>query len=240
MRAGADIILTASYQASMAGFMKKGMYALEARETIFSSVMLACMAREKYRAEGGEKANRPLLIGASIGPYGATLADGSEYTGAYMPVSHRALQEYYEPKIEALLAPRKNYRVDFLAFETMPSFEEVKFVLSFMKKFPGARVTVCFSRVEEALRAQAFLDKDPQVAAWGLNCLSVDEMTKGIEAISSLRASGGPEWKPLMIYPNEKAPCCDQVKAWQEKGVRIVGGCCNTGPDDISEISKFA
>jgi homocysteine S-methyltransferase len=239
LRAGADIILTASYQASLAGFMQHGMYLREARETIFSSVMLACMAREKYRAEASspEAAARPILIGASIGPYGATLADRSEYTGDYMrSLNYEKLQEYYEPKIEALLSPRKNYRVDFLAFETMPSAAEVLFILGFMKKYPNARLTFAFSRVDEALRALPALERDPQVAAWGFNCLSVNEISSGLEQVAAFRASGGP-FKPLMVYPNgENIAWHELVKHWLDLGVSILGGCCQTGPEDISKI----
>jgi homocysteine S-methyltransferase len=240
LRAGADIILTASYQASIKGFVEKGMYVREARETIFSSVMLACMAREKYIEESGPAAKRPILIGASIGPYAATLADMSEYSEAKIPVSPDKLQEYYEPKIEALLSPRKNFRVDFLAFETMPSLAEVKYVLNFMKRFPGARMTICFSRVEEALRGHQVLDGDPQVASWGLNCLSAAEITDGLRQLAAIRTRNGTQAiKPLMAYSNGTANWSQIVPDWRAAGAHLIGGCCKTGPDDVAQIAKF-
>jgi S-methylmethionine-dependent homocysteine/selenocysteine methylase len=150
LRAGSDVLLTASRDVSLAGLMRAGMYLREARETIFSSVMLACMAREKFRAESTDSAakERKILIGGSIGP-----ARTEKYG------------EYYEPKIEALLSPRKNYRIDFLSFENVVAVDEVLYILAFMKKFPAARLTFSFENSEQLLGLSSILERDKQVTA---------------------------------------------------------------------------
>lgn len=241
MHAGADIITTASYQASLDGFMKYGMYLREARETIFSSVMLACLAREKYYSDSA--VTRPILLAASCGPYGAYLADQSEYTGAYMPVAENKLREYFEPKIEALLSPRKNFFVDFLLLETMPSMGEVQFVLRLLKRYPSARCVVSFSVVDEALKSCEMLEKDPQVLAWGLNCLGTGELTEGLKRICEDRArNGSSEIKPLWAAPNGSNSSMDwteMISQWNQLGVRIHGGCCHTRPADTQQINQI-
>lgn len=247
LEAGADILLTASYQASIKGFEKYGMYNREARETIFSSVMLATYAREKY-FETNPK--RPILIGGSCGPYGAYLADGSEYTGAYFTDQdfESKLAAYYHDKIEVLLSPRKNYRIDFLMFETLPLAQEAQLILSHMRKYSGAPVVFSFSRIDAALQAARLFAKEPQVAALGLNCMSVENIIKALPQLAPLTE------KPLMVYPNGGGSYDAKTKKWaphepvdwkalndicDRYNVKIRGGCCRTAPSDIAELRNL-
>lgn len=262
LEAGADIILTSSYQASIKGFMQYGMYNREARETIFSSVMLACYAKEKY-FETHEK--RPVLIGGSCGPYGAYLADGSEYTGAYESGSgfEKNLAEYYFDKIEVLLSPRRHYQVDFLLFETLPLLKEAQFILSHMRKYSGAPVVFSFSRAEVAYEAAKVFAKDPQVAAIGINCMSAENTTAALRELATRSV------KPLFAYPNGGGTYDSKTKKWSadnqagpaqtgrnqsgtdqsnwaefiktcdELNVKVRGGCCRTTPDDIKAIRSI-
>lgn len=247
LEAGADILLTASYQASIKGFEKYGMYNREARETIFSSVMLATYAREKYFET---HAKRPILIGGSLGPYGAYLADGSEYTGTYFTDQdfESKLASYYHDKIEVLLSPRKNYRIDFLMFETLPLAQEAELILSHMRKYSGAPVVFSFSRVDAALQAARLFAKDTQVAAIGLNCMSSTQIVKALPQLAGLTE------KPLIAYPNGGGTYDATTKKWaqiepvdwkafyetcDQYKVKIRGGCCRTSPADIRELHKL-
>jgi homocysteine S-methyltransferase len=147
MMAGADIILTASYQASVNGFKSYGLYDREARETIFSSIMLACYAREKFLEQQSQETPRTILIGASCGPYGAILADGSEYNPHYIDMKNGTIQkeisaalvDYYQTKIEILLAPRNKFSCNFLAFETLPSHIEAQVIAAILAQGTGCR-----------------------------------------------------------------------------------------------------
>ena len=124
LSAGADIITTASYQASVQGFKRRGLNEHETLRTIRNAVNLAWDARESL---GHREPGRRMLIAGSVGPYGAFLADGSEYRGDYQ-VSQQALEEFHLPRIHALLAGS----VDVLAFETLPSAPEVLALLDIL------------------------------------------------------------------------------------------------------------
>lgn len=99
-RAGAQVAITASYQATPDGFAARGLDEAQSRSLIGKSVELARQARESYLAENPTA--KGLLIAGSVGPYGAYLADGSEYRGDYQR-SAQVFQEFHRPRVEALL-----------------------------------------------------------------------------------------------------------------------------------------
>ena len=74
----------------------------QAEELIAKSVEIFLEAREEWWQEEGEKAGHtwPLCL-ASVGPYGAYLADGSEYRGHY-EVSEETLYEFHKHRMELL------------------------------------------------------------------------------------------------------------------------------------------
>ena len=111
-RAGAQVAITASYQATPAGFAARGLDDAQSRALIGKSVELARKAREAYLAENPQAGT--LLVAGSVGPYGAFLADGSEYRGDYQR-SAAEFQVFHRPRVEALL----DAGADLLACETL-------------------------------------------------------------------------------------------------------------------------
>ena len=99
LEAGADCIVTASYQASSVGLPWDGV-GLEA--VLDRAVALACEARDAFDATRPPDRVRP-LVAASIGPYGAALADGSEYRGDY-GLTRSELRAFHAPRFRHLAA----------------------------------------------------------------------------------------------------------------------------------------
>lgn len=250
--AGADIAITASYQASTTGLAEqRDMSEADAQALIRKSVELAQAARDEVLSTPIE-AGRGLLVAGSVGPYGAYLADGSEYRGDYV-VSRQAMQAFHRPRIQALV----DANVDMLALETMPNFAEVEALLALLSsEFPHVRAWVsCTLRDGETMSdgtpleaLAAVVDDDPEIIAVGVNCVPKELVTPALRA---LRAETG---KPLLCYPNssevwnavhktwggivdaQKSGWLDLVREWKEAGARMIGGCCRTGPEDIKAI----
>lgn len=141
-RAGAQVAITASYQATPAGFAARGLDEAQSKTLIGKSVELARKAREAYLAENPLAG--ALLVAGSVGPYGAFLADGSEYRGDYLR-SDEEFQAFHRPRVEALL----DAGADLLACETMPNFAEMKALAELLTAYPRARG----SRLPSAMRS---------------------------------------------------------------------------------------
>jgi homocysteine S-methyltransferase len=129
-RAGAQVAITASYQATPAGFAARGLDEAQSRALIGKSVELARKAREAYLAENPHAGT--LLVAGSVGPYGAYLADGSEYRGDYVR-SAEEFTAFHRPRVEALL----DAGADLLACETLPSFAEIKALAALLVSIPA-------------------------------------------------------------------------------------------------------
>lgn len=247
-RAGADIATTASYQATVAGFARRGFSEREALNLIKRSVQLAAAAREDFLAENPDSAV-PLIAG-SVGPYGAFLADGSEYRGDY-GLSEQELVDFHRPRVAALLEAG----VDILACETVPCLLEAGAIVRLLEEFPAAGAWISFSagdgqhtnHGERLADCAAFLDLSPQVLAVGINCTSPRFIPQLIREICR-----GTQ-KPVLVYPNSgevydvvtrtwqgETRCeayGEQAHAWFEAGASIIGGCCRTTPDHIAEVN---
>jgi homocysteine S-methyltransferase len=246
--AGADCLITASYQASRIGFAAKGISAAAADQLILDSVALACTARDEFLAANADTTRTP-LVAASIGPYGATLADGSEYTGDYSICEHE-LREFHEQRIRLL----DGSAADLFACETIPNITEAK-VLSELLADVDKPAWVCFSckdakRISDGnlLRdACALFAAHPKVLAVGVNCTPPQFITGLIaEALA-----GAPD-KAIVVYPNSgetyhaddnswSGDCADaafgfRVAEWLQAGAQVIGGCCRTGPAEITQI----
>lgn len=128
-RAGAQCAITASYQATPAGFAARGLDEAQSKALIGKSVELARKAREAYLAENPQAGT--LLVAGSVGPYGAYLADGSEYRGDYVR-SKDEFQGFHRPRVEALL----DAGADLLACETLPNFTEIKALAELLAEYP--------------------------------------------------------------------------------------------------------
>jgi homocysteine S-methyltransferase len=252
-RAGADCAITASYQASYEGFARRGYTAEQSTGLIQASVQLALEARAQYLAETAGLGRPQPLVAASVGPYGAFLADGSEYRGDY-DLDLAGLMEFHRPRMAALLAAGP----DLLACETIPCLLEARALVSLLSEFPAARAWFSFSARDEAhtchgetmAECAAVLEACPQVLAIGINC-SAPKYIPGL--VANLRAATS---KPILVYPNSgeiynpannswtgETDCAafgEQAKDWYQAGARLLGGCCRTTPDHIRAISAWA
>jgi len=251
--AGADCAISASYQASFAGFARRGIGETEAAELMARSVRLAAEARDGFWADAGGGGGRPRpFVAASVGPYGAILHDGSEYRGDY-GLSEAALADFHRPRIAVLLAAG----ADLLACETIPCLAEARALLRLLGEFPAARAWVSFSARDEAHTAQgeplaaclAEVGAHPQVVAVGVNCTA----PRFIPAI--VAAARAATDRPIVVYPNSgerfeaatnswagEAACdafASDARAWYVAGARLIGGCCRTTPEHIRELAAW-
>ncbi len=246
LEAGAEILLTASYQVSRRGYAEFGLAPERADAALLRSVELACQARTEFP-------ERRILIAASLGPYGAALHNGAEYHGNYN-CTFAELVMFHRERI-AVLAESE---ADLLAFETLPSLEEAQAIGEALKPRPELAAWLCFNCPEaqaaklqvahgEALRdCAAFAASLPQTIAVGINCTQPKWLPT---LIPELRAASD---KPIVVYPNSgegwdaETRCWigasdpeefgRQAKTWFEAGAQIVGGCCRTRPSHIREI----
>jgi homocysteine S-methyltransferase len=242
--AGANVAITSSYQATFEGFAKRGIGHEEAARLLALSVELAREAARQARDKG---VARPLWVAASVGPYGAMLADGSEYRGRY-GLSVDELERFHRPRLEVLAAAAP----DVLALETVPDAEEAEALLRAVRGLgvpawlsytvDGDR-TRAGQPLEEAFAPAADAD---EVIAVGVNCCAPGDV-EGAVAVAA-RVTG----KPVVVYPNSGeawdararawqgrstfAP--EQVLRWRESGARLIGGCCRVGPEAVASIAR--
>ncbi|MDQ0381915.1 homocysteine S-methyltransferase [Amycolatopsis thermophila] len=235
-RAGARVATTASYQASFAGFAEAGLDRGEAVRLLEVSVELA----REARTDPGQ------LVAASIGPYGATLADGSEYRGHY-GLSVAELAAFHRPRAEVLAAAGP----DLLACETVPDVDEAEAMLLAIEGL-GVPAWLSYTIDGEATRggqplteAFAVARGNDQVVAVGVNCCDPRDVAA---AVTIAREASG---KPVIAYPNSGenwdararrwagssrfAPAL--VRDWLDAGASWVGGCCRVGPGDIAALA---
>jgi homocysteine S-methyltransferase len=248
--AGADVAITASYQASYQGFAARGLSHADTDRALQRSVALARSARERFHARH-PNSRRTLQVAASVGPYGAILHDGSEYRGDY-GLSEDELFAFHRPRIAALLAAKP----DLLACETIPSLAEARAVVRALRLTPTARAWISFTcrdaahtaagdAIEQCARE---LDAEPRVVAIGVNCVSPTLVTPLIAALRSGTS------KPIVVYPNSgevwnaDSRCWEgsaarftaYVREWIAAGASWIGGCCRTTPADIRQIRDIA
>jgi homocysteine S-methyltransferase len=247
--AGADCATTASYQASYEGFAAIGLDADETTRLLRLSVDLARSARDRYRRDHPED-RRKLFVAASVGPYGATLHDGSEYRGDY-GLTAAQLVAFHARRFEVLATAG----ADFLACETIPVLEEARAYVELLSQRPELRAWLSFtspdgvhtSHGEPLADCARLVDRVPNVIAVGVNCVKPEVVG---DAIRALRSATG---KPIVVYPNSGeswsagdeswhgAPGRESLAAlapgWIAAGARMVGGCCRTGPADIRALS---
>jgi len=251
--AGADAAITASYQASLEGFARRGIDREAALGLMRRSVTLAREARDAFWARPENRHGRPRpLVAASIGPYGAMLADGSEYRGDY-GLTEDDLVAFHRPRMAAVVAAG----ADLLACETIPCLAEARALARLLHEFPDTMAWFSFSARDAAhichgeplAEAAALLDDHPQVAAVGVNCTAPRFVPDLVRAARSRTA------RPIVVYPNsgevydvdrrawretpDAGAFAEQARQWFRAGARIVGGCCRTTPDDIRALSAW-
>jgi homocysteine S-methyltransferase len=235
-RAGADVGISASYQASFLGFVRRGLEPKHAAELMRLSVRLVQEARDRVAPV------RRLLAAASIGCYGASLADGSEYRGDY-DLTVEELVDWHRPRLETLLEAAP----DLLACETIPCLAEVEALARLLGEYEVPAWIACTCRDETTLRsgesfaeAMRIASEPVNVVAVGVNC-TAPEHVEGL-----LRIAAGVSGKLLVAYPNSGevwhdghwtlAPHPLAWTAWHAAGARLLGGCCRTTPDTIRSL----
>ncbi len=250
LEAGATCIISASYQASRRGLMTLGVSASEADALIVRSVELAREARRRFLVSNPATA-WPILIAASVGPYGAALHDGSEYVGAYA-VSKAAIREFHAHRLELL----DGSGADILACETIPDCQEAA-VLCELLRTTVTPAWISFSCKDgrhisdgTPIRECAALFRDhPTVLAVGVNCTPPQFISS---LIRELRESV-PD-RAIVVYPNSgeryeaasntwhgistPVECGLAAQEWSRAGARIIGGCCRMGPRHIRQMHE--
>jgi homocysteine S-methyltransferase len=241
-RAGAMIATTASYQASVDGFAGRGIDAAQTARLLRLSVRLARDARQEVSGDGLQR-----WVTASVGPYGATLGGGQEYTGRY-GLSVRRLRDWHRPRLEVLAAAG----ADLLALETLPDADEAEALAGLVQDLDvpcWLSYTIAGDRTRagqplaDAFSVAAGI---PQVLAVGVNCCAPGDVAA---AVAVARKVTG---KPVIAYPNSgeswdgprrawhgrpEFPGPPLVASWIAAGARIVGGCCRVGPADVARIA---
>jgi homocysteine S-methyltransferase len=242
LRAGAEVITTAGYQVSFEGFERAGLGAAECERSLRLSVRLALEERDRH---GGEA-----LVAASLGPWGAMLADGSEYRGDYEP-----------PAVELLDFHRRRARIladegaDLLAFETVPQLREASLIASVLRSEALPPSWISFSCAQGASLPSGELLADAvelvvghaAPAILGVNCTAPPQVSAALAALS-----GAPV--PKVVYPNlgedwdgtagrwtggsGGGDWTELAPGWVAAGARVLGGCCRTTPEQIRRLRE--
>ena len=236
-RAGAALATTASYQASFDGFAARGIGRAKAAGLLRRSVELA---RTACAEVGGVR-----WVAASIGPYGAALADGSEYRGRY-GLSVAELADWHRPRLEVLA----DARPDVFAVETIPDIDEAEALVGLVRQL-GVPAWLSYTidgaktRAGQPLAdAFAVADGVPEIVAVGVNCCAPADV---LPAIAAARETT----KPVIVYPNSGENwdahrrawvgpsrfAAELAPRWVAEGARIVGGCCRMRPADIADMA---
>lgn len=253
LRAGADLIETVSYQISARGYAELGRPEDDWQKALRRSVELAEEARRQYAAEDP----RPILVAASLGPFGAALHNGSEYHGGYA-ISFDELVDFHRERL-AVLAETE---ADCVALETIPSLDEAGAILTALEDFSEISAWLSFTcrdgqhvaHGERLGDCGRLIEGHPQILALGINCTRPDLVENLIlEARFTTR-------KPVIVYPNSGEPWDADSRAWSKPlqgppepgaalaeyaelarqwyaaGAQAVGGCCRTGPAHVRAV----
>ncbi|GMH18836.1 hypothetical protein Nepgr_020677 [Nepenthes gracilis] len=267
LEAGASIIISASYQATIQGFEAKGLSRDEAEVLLRRSVEVACEARDMYyetctKGSWDDPKNevnlgqRPILVAASVGSYGAYLADGSEYSGDYgKSVTLEILKDFHRRRVQVLA----DSGADLIAFETIPNKLEAKAYAELLEE-EDIKIPAWFSfNSKDGINAPSgdsisqcasIADSCGHVAAVGINCTPPRYIHGLIQSIKKVTN------KPIVVYPNsgetydgiqkkwvksagvEDEDFVSYVGEWLEAGASLIGGCCRTTPNTIRALSR--
>ena len=237
--AGAEVGISASYQVSYEGLAAAGIDRAETDRLLALSVRLVAHARDDARASG--------WVAASVGPYGAMLADGSEYRGDYA-LSVAQLRAWHAPRLRTLM----DAGADALAIETIPCLAEVEAVLgevqgSGVPAWLAVTAAMGTLRSGESLaEAYAMADDVDEIIAVGINCSDPLDVASAIVAARTVTV------KPIVVYPNSGEQWdaknrrwmgtpgfpSSLVREWRDAGASLIGGCCRVGPAEISAIGS--
>ncbi|WP_420645191.1 homocysteine S-methyltransferase [Candidatus Leptofilum sp.] len=248
--AGADCIISASYQASLPGLLARGLSEAKAADLIRLAMQLAIQARDQFWAIMANRRGRLRpLVAASVGPYGAYLADGSEYTGVY-DLDEVGLLAWHRPRWEILAQSG----ADLLACETIPSLAEAKALRQLLLETPKMPAWMSFAcqdgtRISDGTSLAdcvQLLNDVPNLIAVGINCTPPRYLPALITAVQNHTT------KQIIVYPNSGEQYDSVSKTWlgqsdpsefgtisrewRKMGALLVGGCCRTRPAHIQQI----
>ena len=255
LEAGCDIIASVNYQASVPGFVAQGLSEDAARDLFREAIRIAGRERDAFAQERAlEPAEQP-LVAVSLGPYGAYLADGSEYRGRYA-ASSEELERFHRERLELAALELRAGNADLVACETLPSLPEARLIAGLLDELelPGWIAFACRDSaltcegqaIAECARA---LEEHPYVVGVGINCTPpqfVPALLEGLRGATS---------KPLLAYPNSGEQyqaathswtgenVLSQVEGstalWHAAGARVLGGCCRSTPENIAQIAAW-
>jgi len=252
LNAGADCITTASYQATVHGFESAGLDSCAAEQLIRHSVRLAQTQRDQFWSNPANRIGRSRpMVAASVGPYGAFMANGAEYTGRY-DLDSRGLMEFHRDRWRLLA----DENPDVMLCETIPSWSETQVLADLANEFPEIPTWISFCCLDSGQlgdgtpidRCVQFLNAIPSVVAIGVNCVSPHSVAT---SISIIRAE---TTKEIVVFPNSGETWDALNKSWQGNnstielanlavtwrrlGASMIGGCCRTGPDQTRQIRQ--
>ena len=250
--AGADCLLTASYQVSAEGFEQIGRTPQDAANAAAHALRASVAIAEKVRSGYQAGSPRRVWIAASLGPYGAMLHNGAEYHGNY-DCSFEELVGFHSRRIAVLAGTN----ADFLAFESIPSLEEARAILAALDPYPNVAAYLSFTCRDgtqvshgETLQACAeLLERRPQVIGIGVNCTRPELISSLIRELAQVTH------KPIVVYPNsgeewDAVNRCwlgdgqiqefgELAGQWRGAGAQWIGGCCRTGPEHVRAITAL-
>ena len=252
LEAGADCLLTASYQVSAEGFLQLGRDPQDAANAAARALRSSVAIAEKVRSDYQAGSSRRIWIAASLGAYGAMLHNGAEYHGNY-DCSFEELVGFHNRRIAVLAGTN----ADFLAFESIPSLEEARAILAALQPYPDVPAYISFtcrdgthvSHGETLQECAELLDKQPQIIGIGVNCTRpelIGSLTSQLAQVTS---------KPIIVYPNsgeqwDAVHRCWQgngqiqefgelARRWRSAGAQWIGGCCRTGPEHVRAVADL-
>jgi len=247
LRAGADCISTVSYQISAKGYAELGRPATDAAAALRESVAIAEVARDHYRKED----DRPVLIAASLGPYGAALHNGAEFHGRY-DIDFDELVAFHAERLAVIAGTN----ADLVALETVPSLDEARAIAAALLRFPSISAWVSFTckdavhvaHGERLAECIAILTGVPQVVAVGMNCTAPNLVASLIAEAKTATD------KPILVYPNSGelwdaknrrwygpsnvSEFAQLARTWYSAGAHAIGGCCRTTPAHIQAVRQ--
>ncbi|MFM1751691.1 MAG: hypothetical protein RL119_653 [Actinomycetota bacterium] len=240
--AGASFVTTASYQCGVEHFEALGQSPSQARNTLLATTAIA---REGVRLHGTQ-------VAASVGPYGASLADGSEYHGDY-GTSFATVEKYHRRKLEVLVESEP----DAFAVETQLRTDEVRSIASQLMDLGSPPAWFSFGFRDESTThggqsvqdmVEAVVDY-PNLLALGVNCTAPHLVTAILQQVAAAAPgipliaypNHGGQWDPndrSWVRPSGDVFGLQRLLEWQSAGALYIGGCCGIGPREIADLAQ--
>uniref|UniRef100_A0A8B9R818 Zgc:172121 n=1 Tax=Astyanax mexicanus TaxID=7994 RepID=A0A8B9R818_ASTMX len=234
LQSGSDVITTATYQATLEGFFKHlKLKPEQAEELLISGVQIAKDTAALFTTNCTAADRAVPLVAGSVGPYGAFLNDGSEYTGNYQSqMSVEELKDWHRPQVRCLVAAE----ADLIALETIPCLKEVEALVGLLREFPNTKAWMSFSC--KVPRPSTHSTAKSNVA--GTNKCDVDVLSDADSVHYRLYIIQIHVLVLICVcinrWKSKRMSFTELSAEWKEQGALWIGGCCRTGPADITEL----